>query len=270
MGRPAADGCRRDAWPSGSPPPRAARCRTRSSAQALSARSCAGARSGSSEGAPTSFSASREVHDRNLLGHHRQRHAEQRDGVRACSSHGVHHAASALRRIGQHVPVVADETQLGVERDVLRDVPYGVVRLRPEDRPHLEDTLEDAHQHLLVQLWRLGQVRWSTEVVDREHVGAGLGARAHQLRRLDLGESRVAESAAEPPHARSCDPPDGLAAGVPKCDRRVVEQRGQTSAQRGSPELDRRRLGWVAEHLERRLDQLQAARRGRVRGRPCR
>ena len=104
-----------------------------------------------------------------------------------------------------------DEPELGVEGDVLRQVPDGVVRLGPEHRADLVDPLEDADHLLLVELRALREVRRPAEVVDLEDVGPGLGRRLHELGRLDLGEPGRVERVAEPaqrgrgqlPHAPS-------------------------------------------------------------------
>ena len=82
------------------------------------------------------------------------------------------HAGDDVAQAGDHVAVVVDEAELDVEGDVLGEVPHGVVRLGPEDRPDLVDPLEDPDQHLLVELRALGEVRRPPEVVDLEHVGA--------------------------------------------------------------------------------------------------
>ena len=97
--------------------------------------------------------------------------------------------ATTSRRHGDHLAVVLDEAELDVERDVLREVPHGVVRLGAEDRADLVDPLEDADQLLLVELRALGEVRRPAEVVDLEDVGAALGRRLDELGRLDLGEA---------------------------------------------------------------------------------
>ena len=94
-----------------------------------------------------------------------------------------------VAQAGDHLAVVLDEAELDVERDVLREVADGVVRLGPEHRPDLVDALEDADQHLLVELRALREVRRPAEVVDLEDVRAALGRGLDQLGRLDLGEA---------------------------------------------------------------------------------
>jgi hypothetical protein len=48
--------------------------------------------------------------------------------------------------------MVGDEAQLGIERYVFGQVPGGVVRLGPEHRAGLVNTLEDTDHGLLVEL----------------------------------------------------------------------------------------------------------------------
>ena len=93
--------------------------------------------------------------------------------------------------------MVLDEAELDVERDVLREVAHGVVRLGAEDRADLVDPLEDADQLLLVELRALGEVRRPAEVVDREDVGAALGRGLDELGGVDLGEAVGVEGLAE-------------------------------------------------------------------------
>ena len=137
-------GCRTAASPSGSPRPRRSRCRApaaprrraparapgRGRARPRAPRDPQRARGSARPGSPsgTSGSVDAEQLDRGP--------AVARGPRRPCRR-------APSRSTAQHVAVVADEAELGVERDVLRQVPHGVVRLGPEHRPDLVDPLED-------------------------------------------------------------------------------------------------------------------------------
>ena len=87
------------------------------------------------------------------------------------------HAGDHVAQHRHHGEVVLDEAHLDVQADVLVEVARRVVRLGAEDRPDLEDALEDADHDLLVELRTLRQVRRAAKVVEREDVGAALGRR---------------------------------------------------------------------------------------------
>ena len=82
-----------------------------------------------------------------------------------------HHPGDHVAQQREHVAVVLDEASSTSRRDVLREVPDGVVRLGAEDRTDLVDPLEHPDQRLLVELRALGEVRRAAEVVDLEDVG---------------------------------------------------------------------------------------------------
>ena len=103
--------------------------------------------------------------------------------------------------------MVGDEAQLGVQRDVLAEVPRRVVRLGAEHGSDLVHALEHADHDLLVELRALGEVGGPPEVVEGEDVGAALGGRRDDLRGLDLGERERVEGRAEA--RRSRPPPPG-------------------------------------------------------------
>src|SRR5688572_22592798 len=88
---------------------------------------------------------------------------------------GTSHRADRGLEQRHHIPVVANETDLRVERHVLVQVARGVVWLRAEYRAHLENALEDPDEHLLVELGALREVCRLTEVVEAETVRAALG-----------------------------------------------------------------------------------------------
>ena len=143
-------------------------------------------------------------------------------------------------------------------------MPGGVVRLSPEHRAGLVDPLEDTDHHLLVELRGLGQVGRASEVVHPEHVGAGLGGRRHELRRLDLGKAEPVQRGPEAAQRRGGQfpsrPPDRMTPG----HRGVVQDRGQPGVEGGPPQVHRRRLRGLAEQRDPRFGHLGAARRGRV------
>ena len=121
--------------------------------------------------------------------------------------------------------MVGDEPERGVQRRVLRQVPYRVVRLGPEHRPDLVHPLEDPDHHLLVELRALRQVRRAAEVVHREDVRTGLGRRAHDLRGVDLGEPEPVERPPEPGDGRGREPENLAAARMAQRERSMVELR---------------------------------------------
>ena len=157
------------------------------------------------------------------------------------------HPGDDVAQAGDHLVVVLDEAELDVEADVLGQVPHRVVRLGPEHRPDLVDPLEDADQHLLVELRALGEVRRPAEVVDLEDVRAGLGGRLDQLGGVHLGEAGRVERGPEPVQAGRRQLPHGAPARVPPGRRGVVEQGRQPGVEGRPPELDRRGVGRVAE-----------------------
>ena len=147
-----------------------------------------------------------------------------------------------------HLAVVLDEAELDVERDVLREVAHGVVRLGAEHRPDLVDALEDADQLLLVELRALGEVRRPAEVVDLEDVGAALGRRLDELGGVDLGEAvRRRGSSRKPRRLAAASSHFARCSGCRQVDRGVVEQGRQAGVERRPPELDRRGVGRLAE-----------------------
>ncbi len=127
--------------------------------------------------------------------------------------------------------------ELRVERHVLGQVPDRVVRLGAEHRADLVDPFEHTDHRLLVELRRLRQVRRSAEVVQREHVRAGLGRRTDDLRRLDLGETLTCRAsrgnrATRLPRPPSRPAPRGAGARPARCP--------------GSPAARRRLMGATA------------------------
>src|SRR5437867_13037189 len=80
-----------------------------------------------------------------------------------------------------------DPRDLAVERGELGHVADRVGRLGAERRSDLEDPVEARrHEHLLVALRALTEVRLPAEVVRPEERGASLGAGPREFRRLDL------------------------------------------------------------------------------------
>ena len=141
------------------------------------------------------------------------------------------------------------------------------MRLGPEHRPDLVDPLEDADQHLLVELRALGEVRRAAEVVDLEDVRARLGRRLDQLGGVHLGEAGGVQGGPEPVQARRRQLPHRAPARVSPCRRGLVEQGRQPGVERGAPELDRRGVRRVAEGGDPRRGDLHTAGSLRVRGR---
>ena len=157
--------------------------------------------------------------------------------------------------------MVVDEAELGVERGVLGEVPTRLVRLGAPDLPGLVDPLEDADHRLLVELRALCEERRPAEVVEPEDIRAALGRGADDLRRRDLREAERVERAAKAGDRSRQNLELRPLARMAPCERRVIQQHGQGLLQLGSPQLERRRLGRLGEDAERRLAQLDAARR---------
>ena len=155
--------------------------------------------------------------------------------------------------------MVRDETQLGVEAGVLRQMTAGVVRLSAEDGTDLEDPLEHADHGLLVELRRLGQVSGPAEVVDLEDVRAALGGRLDDLRREDLGEASRVQGRAEACGARGGDLEAGAQQRMPQRRRRVVQDRRQRGREGRPVQVERGRLRRAGQHNHDRLGELGAA-----------
>ncbi len=163
------------------------------------------------------------------------------------------------------VLLALDPGHLHVERDELVDVPGRVVLLRAVGGTDLEDPLEARGDHrLLVQLRRLGQVHLPVEVVHREEARAALGARADELRGLDLGEPLGAQVVGERREDRALHSEDRKDLRVAQRDHAVVEDRLEGELVR----LLVHRHGQVGrgrgDHLNRLRLQLDAARGLRV------
>ena len=139
--------------------------------------------------------------------------------------------------------MVVDEAELDVERHVLGEVAHGVVRFGAEHRADLVHALEHADHHLLVELRALREVAGPAEVVDAEHVGAGLGRRRDDLRGLDLDEARRVERRPHPRERERAQPEHRAALRVSQRDRAVIELVRQLLLQLGHAEVHRGRLG---------------------------
>ena len=106
------------------------------------ARSWAGARSGSSGGAPAIAERLAEMDHRDLRRDLGDLDPQQDRGRPRLGPHGRRHPGQRLPEHRQHVAVVTDEAELGVERDVLGQVPGGVVRFGAEHRLGPQTVLE--------------------------------------------------------------------------------------------------------------------------------
>lgn len=149
-------------------------------------------------------------------------------------------------------------------------MPRRVARLGAEHRPDLEDPLEDADHELLVELRRLRQITGPSEVVQFEHVRAGLGRRLDDLRRLDLDEPLRFEGLAEPGGRGGGDSQVPRARRMPQRQRGMVQLGGKARAQRGSMQFKRQGYVDTAQDRNLRTGQFDATRRllvGRDRGR---
>ena len=154
-----------------------------------------------------------------------QRHAEDLLQLLAI---GLLHLA---QRVGQqlglqrhHVLIALDEAELQVKAGELGGVLAGEALLRAEDRADLEDALKaGGHGHLLVELRALCKVGVAVEVLDLEHVRAGLGGRADQLRRVDLQEVSAQQILAHRAHKHGLDLEEQLILFGAQVDPAVVD-----------------------------------------------
>jgi hypothetical protein len=168
-----------------------------------------------------------EMHDGDVRGHARQCGAGELDGSAGGGPDLDHHSGEDVAEHGEHVAVVVDEPELDVERDVLREVPDGVVGFGAEHRAGLVDPFEYADHHLLVELRRLGEIGGAPEVVDGEHVGAGLRRHTDDLGCLDLGEALRIQCLSKPAQGRRRQPPYRLLRGVAPQHGRMIEEHGK-------------------------------------------
>src|SRR5947209_2000971 len=121
---------------------------------------------------------------------------------------GRQYASDDITQQGHDREVVLDETKLGIQTDVLVDVARCVVRLGAEDRANLENSLEDAHHDLLIELWTLGQVGGAPKVVQLEDVCPAFSGRGNDLGCLYLCKITAGECTAKACHRTACQPPD--------------------------------------------------------------
>ena len=167
---------------------------------------------------------------------------EQLELARPLFLHRTDHAGDDVAQHGHDAEVVVDEAELDVERHVLGEVAHGVVRFGAEHRTDLVDALEHADHHLLVELRALREVARPAEVVDAEHVGAGLGRRRDDLRGLDLDEARRVERRPHPRERERAQPEHRAPLRVSQRDRAVIELVRQLLLQLGHAEVHRGRL----------------------------
>lgn len=110
--------------------------------------------------------------------------------------------------------VVALDGHLQIQTSELRQVSVGIRVLGSEDGTNLEDTFHvRSDTHLLRKLRTLREVRRSTEVVDFEYCGTGLGCGALELGGVDLDEALLREEDAEELADAREDPEYGLRGG---------------------------------------------------------
>ena len=155
--------------------------------------------------------------------------------------------------------MIIDEAELRVQTGVLRQMSSGVVGLGPEHRTGLVHPLEDADQLLFEELWRLREIGRSAEPVDLEHVRAGLGCRADDLRRMDLGESTGIQGTAESTHRGRRDPMDSGQSRMAQRHLGMVEDGRQCRRHSRPIEIERRCFRRLPEHLVVGIDQLGTA-----------
>lgn len=113
--------------------------------------------------------------------------AQSFEHLRECVADGV-----------EHFMVVILECHLQVESDELRQMSMSVGVLGAEDGADGENAVEvGSDRHLLVQLWRLCEVRRLLEVADGENVRAAFAGGRNDLRRVNLDEALIGEDVAE-------------------------------------------------------------------------
>src|SRR5690625_1464597 len=125
---------------------------------------------------------------------------EQLELTRAPFPDAFDHRLYGLLLQPEHFLYTLDEAHLHVEREVLGEVAGGVGFLCPVDGSDFEDPFEDGEHHLLVELWRLGEVGALAVELQLELVGAALGTGRHELGGEDLRESVRLQDPAEGRH----------------------------------------------------------------------
>ena len=82
--------------------------------------------------------------------------------------------------------VQIDPGHFHIDRGELGHMPGGKGRVCPESGANFKHTLEPGcHSHLLVELWRLGQVGFGSKVRHLEKLSTGFGGRTHQFWGMD-------------------------------------------------------------------------------------
>jgi len=123
--------------------------------------------------------------------------------------------------------VVVLEGHLEIETSELGQVSVGVGVLSPEDRTNLVHSLHiSGNGHLLGQLGRLSQEGWTTEVIDFEDSGTGLGGSRLKFGRLDLSEALRIEEGSEEVGDTSTETEDGMGDWGTEVDNSIGETSG--------------------------------------------
>ena len=135
-------------------------------------------------------------------------------------------------------------------------MPGGERGFGAEHRPHLENAVDATrHGHLLVELRRLRQEGVTAEVLQLEHLGAGLGRRTHQLRRVHLGAAVVESELAPRLFEGGLDREQQLGR---RTQADVQEPPVEPTLQVGVL-VDRQRRVRLVQDLDRLRDEFQAA-----------
>src|SRR6266487_4628307 len=99
--------------------------------------------------------------------------------------------------------------------------------LSPEYRKNGEDFLERYRAHLLVELRRLGKIRFSLEILQREQLSTPFTCRGNNHRRLDLHVTALQEELPERLEDLRLDLEDSIRLLAPKIQDPPVEPRLQ-------------------------------------------
>src|ERR1051326_8179953 len=141
---------------------------------------------------------------------------------------GCENASDDITQQGHNREVIFDETKLDIQADILVDVACCVVRLGSEERGNLENTLEDAHHDLLIELWTLCQVGGAPKVVQLEDVCTAFSGRGNDFGCLYLCKIAARECTAEAYHSTRGQPQDSSTCRMTVGDSRVIELSADT------------------------------------------
>ena len=185
----------------------------------------------------------------------RRRPEEFQVGLPGCA-HSLDRMVHRPFEESENVLLPLDPGDLAVERLELGHVADRVGRLGAECRRDLENAVEARrHQHLLVELRALTEVRLPAEVVCLEERGASLRPGPREFRRLHFDEGLPLEVVPEGRRHDRADRKDRAPLRLPEIEGAVVEPGVHIRADLVRDREGQRR-GGGAEHIHRLRDQL--------------